>query len=264
MKIKKNIITDSLDYLEQTLKPDCDVITVEVINRIRKIFELNEIEKNKKISLLDKLPKLNFIYDKKMKTIYDLIHLKKEYGYWLFKKIEELFPEASFPMDLEAEYNRDNSIIPYYLDHLILINEFVVIKDVMAHDGKIVIVDSENNIYCDLWDHFVSVNRLYDEVFMRNINQALNKYNINQRINTTNGEFVNPDGAKVYITGNLKNHFYDKAPIDYYDVLVVSDGQIRNLQVNKMGYVRENRNLDLLSQKDKQKNTSISRKRIRK
>lgn len=260
----QNIISESLDYLELTLKNDCDKITIEVINQIREIFAINEDEKNRKLIILNKLPMINYIDNKKIKIVDDFIRLKKEYGYWVFKKLEELFPEASFPLDLEAEYNSDNSVIPYYFDLLILINRDVTIEDVFAHDGHISIVDSENNIHSARWNYYISVEWLYDEKFIQNLNKALSKYNINQRIKKNNGEFANSKGAKIYILESLRNQYYKKASIDYYDILVVSNSGVRNLQLNKMGYVKENKNLNLLSKNDNPKKTTMARRRAKK
>lgn len=261
MKLMKNVVEESLDYLEQTLKPDCDEITIEVINRIRKIFIINEEQRTRKIALLNRLPMTNCIVNKKMELTYNLIHLKNEYGYWVLKKIKELFPEASFPIDLDTEYNTNNGVIAYFFEHLILLNEFLEIKDIISFNSQIIVIDSENKLHCGMWENFVLVDSLFDKNFMKNINQALSAYNVDQRINVKTGEFSTYDGAKVYVSRKLKNEFYKMAPIDYFDILVISDFGIKNLQVNKMGYVRENKNLDLLSQKDRLKNINRSRQR---
>lgn len=236
-------------------------IDLFTLNYIKNISLNKRMEMLKKFELLDKIPETKWVKKIKEETFNNYNNIAKEYGYWILKKLEEAFPEADLGIDLEAEYNSDEGLLPHYLDKLVSLSYSVTIKDVIAYDGQIIIVDSFNNIHCSRWDYFTPVDRLYDETLIRMINSALNKFGINQSINKKTGEFSNIDGAKVYVASKIRHNFYSKAPIDYIDLLVVSDKGIKIIQVNKMGYIREEKNIVSLSKVDQKNEHNIHLKR---
>lgn len=236
-------------------------IDLFTLNYIKNISLYKRGEMLKKVELLNKLPETKFTLKKEKKLIGNYHDFATECGYWVLKKLEEAFSEADLGIDLEAEYNSDEGLLPHYLDKLVSLSYGVTIKDVIAYDGQIIIVDSFNNIHCSRWDYFTPVDRLYDETLIRMINTALNKFNIDQSINKKTGAFSNPDGAKVYTASKIRHNFYSKAPIDYIDLLVVSDKGIKIIQVNKMGYIREEKNINALSKMELKKEHNINLKR---
>lgn len=236
-------------------------INLFTLNYIKNISLYKRGEMLKKVELLNKLPETKCILKKKKELFDNYNNFAKECGYWVLKKLEETFPEADLGIDLEAEYNSDEGLLPHYLYKLISLSYGVSIKDVIAYDGQIIIVDSFNNIHCSRWDYFTPVDRLYDETLIRMINNALNKFGIDQSLNKKTGEFSNPDGAKVYTASKIRHNFYSKASIDYIDLLVVSDKGIKIIQVNKMGYIREEKNIVSLSKVNQKNEHNIHLKR---
>lgn len=236
-------------------------IDLFTLNYIKNISLYKRMEMLKKFELLDKIPETKWVKKIKEETFNNYNNIAKEYGYWIFKKLEETFPEADLGIDLEAEYNSDEGLLPHYLDKLISLSYGVSIKDVIAYDGQIIIVDSFNNIHCSRWEHFTLVDSLYDETLIKMINTALNKFGIDQSLNKKNGRFSNPNGTKVYTASKIRHNFYSKAPIDYIDLLVVSDKGIKVIQVNKMGYIREEKNINSLSKMDQKNEHNVYLKR---